>query len=62
MTTAERLWTVEDVADYLGVPVKTLYEWRTKSYGPHGKRVGKYVRYKPDDVIAWFECLGDRTV
>ncbi|RBM21724.1 excisionase [Prauserella sp. PE36] len=54
-----RLWTVEDVAEYLGVPVKTLYDWRTKGYGPEGKRVGKYVRYKPDDVIAWFESLDD---
>lgn len=58
MTTTERLWTVEDVAEYLGVPVKTLYEWRTKGYGPAGRRVGKYVRYKPEDVIAWFESLG----
>ena len=23
-----RLWTVEDVSTYLGVPVKTLYKWR----------------------------------
>ncbi|PXY21874.1 helix-turn-helix domain-containing protein [Prauserella flavalba] len=44
---------------YLGVPVKTLYDWRTKGYGPEGKRVGKYVPYKPDDVIAWFESLDD---
>ena len=24
---AQRLWTVEDVAEYLGIPVKTLYRW-----------------------------------
>ncbi|MFD2419971.1 helix-turn-helix transcriptional regulator [Amycolatopsis pigmentata] len=52
-----RLWTVGDVAVFLGVPVKTLYEWRTKGYGPKGRRVGKHVRYKPEDVIAWFESL-----
>lgn len=52
-----RLWTVGDVAGFLGVPVKTLYEWRTKGYGPKGKRVGKHLRYKPEDVIAWFESL-----
>ncbi len=22
----ERLWTVEEVSDYLGIPVKTLYQ------------------------------------
>lgn len=56
----DRLWSVEDVAKYLGVPVKTLYVWRTTGYGPKGRRrVGKYVRYKPEDVIAWFEALDD---
>lgn len=54
-----QLWTVEDVADYLGVPVKTVYRWRTVGYGPGGRRVGKYVRYKPEEVIAWFDALTD---
>jgi DNA-binding transcriptional MerR regulator len=53
----ERLWTVADVAEYLGIPVKTLYDWRTRDYGPSGKRVGKYLRYKAQDVIAWFDAL-----
>lgn len=54
-----RLWTIEDVSEFLGVPVKTLYDWRTRNYGPEGKRVGKYVRYKPEDVVAWFDTLDD---
>jgi excisionase family DNA binding protein len=53
----DRLWTVDDVAEYLGIPVKTLYDWRTRGYGPSGKRVGKYLRYKAQDVIAWFDAL-----
>ncbi|NKQ55427.1 helix-turn-helix domain-containing protein [Amycolatopsis sp. K13G38] len=53
----ERLWTVEDVAEYLGVPINTLYDWRTRQYGPPGKRVGKYLRYRAADVIAWFDSL-----
>lgn len=55
-----RLWTVEDVSEYLGIPVSTLYDWRTRGYGPPGKRVGKYLRYKAEDVIAWFESLDDK--
>jgi predicted DNA-binding transcriptional regulator AlpA len=51
------LWTIEDVSAYLGVPVKTLYDWRSWRYGPVGKRVGKYVRYRATDVMAWFESL-----
>lgn len=50
-----RLWTVEDVAEYLGVPRNTLYQWRTKGYGPRGVRVGRHVRYRPDDVNAWLD-------
>jgi DNA-binding transcriptional MerR regulator len=59
--TMTKLWTVQDVADYLGVPVKTLYQWRCTGYGPQGRRVGKYLRYNPDDVIAWFKALDTKT-
>jgi excisionase family DNA binding protein len=48
-----KLWTVTDVSDYLGVPVNTLYQWRTKGYGPTGRRIGKHVRYRPEDVDTW---------
>jgi hypothetical protein len=53
----QSLWTVQDVSAYLGVPVSTLYQWRTTGYGPAARRVGKYLRYKPDEVAAWFEAL-----
>nr|WP_221219438.1 helix-turn-helix domain-containing protein [Prauserella isguenensis] len=47
--------SINDVADYLGIPKNTLYQWRSKGYGPTGRRVGKYVRYRADDVDAWFD-------
>lgn len=53
----DKLWTVQDVADYLGVPVKTLYRWRTMNYGPAARRVGKHLRYRSSDVVAWFDAL-----
>ena len=53
--TAGPLWGVQDVATYLGVPVMTIYHWRRTGYGPKGTRVGRYVRYRPDDVRAWFD-------
>ena len=49
------LWGPTDIAGYLGVPVGTVYQWRTRGSGPPGRRIGKHVRYKPDDVEAWFE-------
>ncbi|GAA1846831.1 hypothetical protein GCM10009772_25160 [Pseudonocardia alni subsp. carboxydivorans] len=53
--TAGRLWGVQDVSAYLGVPVMTIYHWRRTGYGPKGTRVGRYVRYRPEDVRAWFD-------
>jgi len=52
----DRLWTPEDVSAYLGgVPVTTLYQWRYKGIGPKSRRVGRHLRYKPEDVRAWVE-------
>jgi excisionase family DNA binding protein len=53
----ERLWGVKDVAEYLGIPVQTIYQWRTKSYGPPGRRIGKHVRFVPEEVRAWVASL-----
>lgn len=55
----ERRWGPEDVAAYLDVSVRTIYSWRCSGYGPRGRRVGRYVRYDPDEVRAWFAALGD---
>ncbi len=57
MTTVQppKLWTVEDVSAYLGVPVQTLYTWRKRRIGPPAGRVGRHLRYDPDAVRAWFE-------
>lgn len=58
----DSLWTVRDVAVWLNVPVDTVYEWRRKrrsgdAAGPPCARVGKHVRYHPDDVRRWFAQL-----
>jgi excisionase family DNA binding protein len=55
----ESLMSLEEVAGYLGVPVRTVYSWRATSKGPRGFRVGKFVRYKASDVAAWLECQAD---
>ena len=50
---ASELWTIDEVADYLGVPKQTVYCWRTSGYGPAGFRVGKHLRWRASTVIAW---------
>lgn len=49
------LWRAEDVAEYLGVPLKTLYKWRLEKHGPPCARIGKHLRYVPGDVVAWVD-------
>lgn len=56
------LGAVPEVAAYLGVPVQTLYTWRTKGMGPRGMRVGKHLRYRWSDVDAWLERQADQPV
>lgn len=56
-TSNDRLWTVEDVSYYLGVPIATLYQWRCAGQGPRSRRVGRYLRYLKSDVEAWVSSL-----
>jgi hypothetical protein len=58
--TCERLWTIQDVSAFLGVPVATLHQWRYLGAGPAAFRVGKHLRYDPDVVRRWLvdECTG----
>ncbi len=49
----EKLLSVEEVAEFLGVPVNTLYQWRHKGTGPTAFRVGRFLRYDPVDVREW---------
>ena len=55
VSVGERLWTPQEVAGYLGVPVRTLYAWRSRGAGPQGLRVGKHLRYRKADLDAWLE-------
>jgi predicted DNA-binding transcriptional regulator AlpA len=49
----DRLWSVEDVSDYLGIPVKTLYQWKWRGDGPPVRKIGRHLRYDPDAVRRW---------
>lgn len=49
----DRLMTADELAEYLGVPVGTLYVWRVRGRGPRAARVGRYLRYRRVDVDRW---------
>jgi excisionase family DNA binding protein len=50
-----RLLSVKDLAEILQVPPKTIYAWRYHGKGPRAVPVGKYVRFRAEDVAAWLE-------
>lgn len=52
----ERLMSPADLADYLGVPIRTVYAWRHHRTGPPGLKVGKHVRYRRSDVATWLDA------
>ncbi len=56
----ERLMTLVELSELLGVPVGTLYAWRFRGEGPAGYRIGRHVRYRRSMVEAWIESQADR--
>ncbi|MEU9977947.1 helix-turn-helix domain-containing protein [Streptomyces sp. NPDC051014] len=50
--------TPEDLVTLLRLPsVETVYQWRRKGTGPRGFRVGRHLRFDPDDVRTWVQSL-----
>lgn len=49
-----------EVAAALGVCVRTVQSWRVRGEGPVFRKVGRCVRYVPDDLKAFIDA-GRRT-
>ncbi|MFD9234765.1 helix-turn-helix transcriptional regulator [[Kitasatospora] papulosa] len=51
-----RYLTPDDLVEMFELPsVETVYQWRRKRTGPRGFRVGRHLRFEPDDVRAWVD-------
>ena len=48
-----RFLSPAELADVLGVPVQTLYQWRYLGTGPRGFKAGRHLRYDPVEVRRW---------
>ncbi len=47
---------IEQLASEIGIPVRTIYAWRSRSLGPRGATFGRHVRFKREDVDRWIEA------
>lgn len=50
----EKLLSTKEVADLLGVPYRTLLDWRPDERPP-AARLGKHLRFRPSDIERWLE-------
>jgi excisionase family DNA binding protein len=57
MAAVEKLWSTQELADFLSVPVQTIYQWRKRRYGPPGRKMGKHIRYRRSEVERWIDSL-----
>jgi excisionase family DNA binding protein len=51
----ERLLSADEVAEFLGIPVSTLYQWRHRGCGPDAYRIGRHLRYEVSAVRSWLD-------
>jgi excisionase family DNA binding protein len=49
----EQLISIDELSDYLGVPVRTIYDWRLSGHGRCAIRVGRHLKYAVSDVREW---------
>lgn len=52
----QRLMTEVDAADFLRLSIRTLQAWRSQGRGPGFVRVGRAIRYRKADLIAWIDA------
>lgn len=51
----DALYTPEDLAEIMGVPVSTVKYWRLNGKGPRAIRVARSYRYQKADIEAWLK-------
>lgn len=52
-----------DLAEWLQIPLATIYQWRARGVGPRACKIGRHLRYRRSDVERWIESNADpRTV
>ena len=51
-----KLATADEIADYLGVPLTTIYQWSSRGGGPRLIKVGRHLRARWSDIEAYLDA------
>lgn len=51
-----RLAKPQEIADYCGVPLGTVYQWSHRGGGPKFIKVGRHLRARWSDIDAWLDA------
>ena len=54
MTESERLYSVEEIANYIGVSKDTIRAWAKKDMIPY-YRIGRLYKFKLSEIYTWIE-------
>ena len=49
------LLTTRQAAERLGLSPRTLERYRVTGEGPRFRKIGRWVRYTPEDLVQWLE-------
>ena len=52
-TTDEQIMTAHELAEFLKVPIATIYGWHHRQVGPPAAKVGRHLRYRREAVEQW---------
>jgi excisionase family DNA binding protein len=55
--TGDSYWSVEQIADYLGISKDTVYTW-ISAKGMPAHRLGRLWKFKRDEVDGWVKAGG----
>lgn len=53
------LITINELSEYVNIPVSTLYSWRSRGLGPRAVKLGGQLRWRLTDVDAWIADSAD---
>jgi excisionase family DNA binding protein len=53
MTAPQEWLTPDELAARIQIPKTTLADWRVDGKGPRFRHMGRHVRYRMSDVLAW---------